>query len=166
MLSCPLVPEVALLTILRAIVLAMSCVLALSGPAPADQWDDLAQKFVDQEHARLVRRAADKDDIVIVMEHRLVTERIVLVVTDNKPAISFQFKAATLPGNDAFDLMARTSSLVTGKGAAIAMRLLRQSCTAARKKDPGAATTSANGISATCILPRDGGGVNFLIAPD
>jgi len=66
MLSCPLVPEVALLTILRAIVLAMSCVLALSGPAPADQWDDLAQKFVDQEHARLVRRAADKDDIVIV----------------------------------------------------------------------------------------------------
>ena len=126
-----------MLTILRAIVLAMSCVLALSGPAPADQWDDLAQKFVDQEHARLVRRAADKDDIVIVMEHRLVTQRIVLVVTDNKPAISFQFKAAALPGNDAFDLMARASSLVTGKDAATAMRLLRQSCTAARKKDPG-----------------------------
>jgi hypothetical protein len=166
MLSCPLVPEVALLTILRAIVLAMSCVLALSGPAPADQWDDLAQKFVDQEHARLVRRAADKDDIVIVMEHRLVTERIVLVVTDNKPAISFQFKAATLPGNDAFDLMARTSSLVTGKGAAIAMRLLRQSCAAARQKNPGVATASANGISATCILPHDGGGVNFLVAAD
>jgi hypothetical protein len=166
MLSCPLVPEVALLTILRAIVLAMSCVLALSGPAPADQWNDLAQKFVDQEHARLVRRAADKDDIVIVMEHRLVTERIVLVVTDNKPAISFQFKAATLPGNDAFDLMARTSSLVTGKGAAIAMRLLRQSCAAARQKNPGVATASANGISATCILPHDGGGVNFLVAAD
>jgi hypothetical protein len=166
MLSCPLFPEVALLTILRAIVLAMSCVLALSGPAPADQWNDLAQKFVDQEHARLVRRAADKDDIVIVMEHRLVTERIVLVVTDNKPAISFQFKAATLPGNDAFDLMARTSSLVTGKGAAIAMRLLRQSCAAARQKNPGVATASANGISATCILPHDGGGVNFLVAAD
>jgi len=144
----------------------MSCVLALSGPAPADQWNDLAQKFVDQEHARLVRRAADKDDIVIVMEHRLVTERIVLVVTDNKPAISFQFKAATLPGNDAFDLMARTSSLVTGKGAAIAMRLLRQSCAAARQKNPGVATASANGISATCILPHDGGGVNFLVAAD
>jgi hypothetical protein len=154
------------LTLLRAIVLAISCVLALSGPAPADQWGDLAQKFVDQEHARLVRRAADKDDIVIVMEHRLVTERIVLVVTDSKPAISFQFKSATLPGSDAFDLMARASSLVTGKDAAIAMRLLRQSCTAARKKDPGVATTSANGISATCILPRDGGGVNFLVAPD
>jgi hypothetical protein len=100
------------------------------------------------------------------MEHRLVTERIVLVVTDNKPAISFQFKAATLPGNDAFDLMARTSSLVTGKGAAIAMRLLRQSCAAARQKNPGVATASANGISATCILPHDGGGVNFLVAAD
>jgi DNA-directed RNA polymerase subunit H (RpoH/RPB5) len=154
------------LTILRAIVLAMSCLVALSAPAPADQWDDLAQKFIEQEHARLVRRAADKDDIVIVMEHRLVPERIVLVVTDNKPAISFQFKSATLPGSDAFDLMARASSLVTGKDAAIAMRLLRRSCTAARKKDPGVATTSANGISATCILPRDGGGVNFLVAPD
>ncbi len=155
-----------MLTILRAIVLAISCILALSGPAAADQWDDLAQKFVAQENARLVRRAADKDDIVVVMEHRLVTERIVLVVTDNKPAISFQFKAATLPGNDAFDLMARASSLVTGKDAAAAMRLLRQSCTAARKKDPGVATASANGISATCILPHDGGGVNFLVAPD
>ena len=155
-----------MLTILRAIVLAMSCVLALSGPAPADQWDDLVQKFVDQEHARLVRRAVDKDDVVIVMEHRLVTERIVLVVTDNKPAISFQFKAATLPGNDAFNLMARTSSLVTGKDAAIAMRLLRQSCTAARKKDPGVATISAEGLSVTCILPHDGGGANFLVAPD
>jgi hypothetical protein len=154
------------LTILRAIVLAMSCLVALSGPAPGGQWDDLAQRVVDQEHARLVRRAVDKDDIVIVMEHRLVTERIVLVVTDNKPAVSFQFKSATLPGNDAFELMARASSLVTGKDVAIAMRLLRQSCAAARTKKPGVATASANGISATCILPRDGGGVNFLVAPD
>jgi hypothetical protein len=109
------------LTILRAIVLAMSCLVALSGPAPGGQWDDLAQRVVDQEHARLVRRAVDKDDIVIVMEHRLVTERIVLVVTDNKPVVSFQFKSATLPGNDAFELMARASSLVTGKDVAIAM---------------------------------------------
>jgi hypothetical protein len=88
-------------TILRSIVLAMACLVALSAPAPADQWDDLAQKFVDQEHARLVRRAADKGGIVIVMEHKLVTERVVLVVADNKPAISFQFKSAALPGDDA-----------------------------------------------------------------
>ena len=155
-----------MLTILRAIVLAMGCLVALSGPAPADQWDDLAQKFVDQEHARLVRRAADKDGIVIVMQHGLVTERIVLVVTDNKPAMSFQFKAAVLPGNDAFELMARGSSLVTGKDAAAAMRLLRRSCTAAGAKDPGVATVSADGLSVTCILPHDGVGVNFLVAPD
>jgi len=154
------------LTILRAIVLAISCILALSGPAAADQWDDLAQKFVAQENARLVRRAADKDDIVIVMEHRLVTERIVLVVTDNKPAISFQFKAATLPGNDAFDLMARASSLVTGKDAAAAMRLLRQSYTAAGTEKLGVASVNADGVFVTCILPRDGGGVNFLVASE
>src|SRR5258708_32631765 len=133
----------AVLTILRSIVLAIAYLVALSTPAPADQWDDLAQKFVAQEHARLVRRAADKDGIVIVMEHKLVTERVVLVVTDKKPAISFQFKSAALPGDDAFDLMARGSSLVTGKDAAAAMRLLRQSCTAAGAKDPGVATASA-----------------------
>ena len=146
--------------------LAIACLVALSAPAPADQWDDLAQKLVDQEHARLVRRADDKDDVVIVMEHKLVTERVVLIVTDKKPAVSFQFKSATLPGDDAFGLMARSSSLVTGKAAAIAMRLLRQSCTTARTKDPGMATVTADGLSVTCILPHNGGGVNFLVAPD
>jgi hypothetical protein len=154
------------LTILRSIGLAMACLVALSAPAPADQWDDLAQKFVDQEHARLVRRAADKDGIVIVMEHKLVTERVVLVVADNKPAMSFQFKSAALPGDDAFDLMARGSSLVTGKDAAAAMRLLRQSYTAAGTEKLGVASVNADGVFVTCILPRDGGGVNFLVASE
>jgi hypothetical protein len=154
------------LTISRSILLAMACVVALSGPAPADQWDDLAQKFVDQEHVRVVRRAADKDGIVIVMEHPLVTERVVLVVMDNKPAMSFQFESAARPSDDALDLMARAGNLVTGKDAAAALRLLRQSYTAARAKDAGVATASAAGLSVTCILPHDGGGVNFLVAPD
>jgi hypothetical protein len=156
----------AVLTILRSIVLAMAFLVALSAPAPADQWDDLAQKFVDQEQARVVRRAADKDGIVIVMDHPLVTERVVLVVTDKQPAISFQFKSAALPGNDAFDLMARGSSLVTGKDAAAAMRLLRQCYPAARTEERGVATVSADGLFVTCIVPRDGGGVNFLVAPE
>jgi hypothetical protein len=156
-----------MVTLLRSVVLAIACLVALSAPATADQWDDLARKLVDQEHARLVRRADDKEDVVIVMDHRLVTERVVLVVTDSKPAISFQFRSTTLPGDDAFGLMARSSSLVTGKATAIAMRLLRQSCTAARtKKSPGAATVTAEGLSVTCIRPHDGGGVNFLVAPD
>ena len=153
-------------TLLRSIVLAIACLVALSAPAPADQWDDLARKLIDQEHARLIRRADDQDDVVIVIEHKLVTERVVLVVTDNKPALSFQFKSATLPGEDAFGLMARSSSLVTSKAAATALRLLRQSCTSARRKDPGVATISAEGLSVTCILPHDGGGANFLVAPD
>jgi hypothetical protein len=138
----------------------------MSAPAPADQWDDLARKFVDQEHARFVRRAADNDGIVILMEHPLVTERVVLVVMDKKPTMSFQFTSATLPGNDAFELMARGGSLVTGKEAAAVMRILRQSYTAARAKDLGVALVSSDGLSVTCILTRDGGGLSFLVASD
>ena len=155
-----------MLTLLRSVVVAMTCLVAMSASAPADQWDDLAQKFVDQEHARLVRRAADSDGIVIVMEHPQITERVVLVVAEKKPAMSFQFKSASLPSNDAFDLMARGGSLVTGKGAATALRLLRQSYTAARAEKLGVATVSSDGLSVTCILPPDGGGANFLVASD
>jgi hypothetical protein len=144
----------------------MTCLVAMSAPVPADQWDDLAQKFVDQEHGRFVRRAADKDGIVIVMDHPLITERVVLVVMDKKPAMSFQFKSASLPGDDAFELMARGGSLVTGKAAAAVTRLLHQSYQAARAEKLGVATVNADGLSVTCILPRNGGGVNFLIAPD
>src|SRR5260370_4378335 len=113
----------AMLTILRSIVLAMACLVALPAPAPADQWDDLAQKFVNQEHARLVRRAADKDGIVIVMAHKLVTERVVLVVADNKPAMSFHFKSAARPSHEAFDLIAQCTTLTTRNDAAAATHL-------------------------------------------
>ncbi|MFI5000236.1 MAG: hypothetical protein ACHQK9_10205 [Reyranellales bacterium] len=155
-----------MLTIPRSIVLTMACLVAMPVPARADQWDDLARKFVDQEHAQFVRRAADSDGIVIVMEHPLVTERVVLVVMDKKPAMSFQFTPATLPGDDAFELMARGGSLVTGKEAAVAMHIFRQSYTAARTNDLGVATVSSDGFSVTCILPRDGGGLSFLVASD
>jgi hypothetical protein len=155
-----------MLTLLRAIVVAATCLVAMSVPAPADQWDDLAQKFVDQEHARLVRRAADSDGIVIVMEHPQITERVVLVVAEKKPAMSFQFKSASLPSDDAFELMARGGSLLTGKEAATALRLLRQSYPAARAEKLGVATISSDGVSVTCILPPDGGRVNFLVGSE
>jgi hypothetical protein len=151
------------LTILRSIVLAMTCLVAMPAAAPADQWDEVAQKFVDQEHARLLRRTADDDGIVIVLEHPLVTERVVLVVADKKPALSFQFKSPTQPSDDAFHLMARGASLVTGKEAAVALRLLRQSYAAARAKDLGVAIVGSDGLSVSCILPHDGGGLNFLV---
>jgi len=156
-------------TRLRSNILALACVVSMSMPvpAPADQWDELAQKFVDQEHARLVRRAADKDGIVIVMEHPLVTERVVLVVIEAKPAISFQFKSAALPGSDVFDLMGRGGSLVVGKAAALLTRTLRQCHKAVSAKDGGGAEVlSAAGLSVSCVVAPDGKGSNFLIALD
>ena len=80
--------------------------------------------------------------------------------------MSFQFKSAAQPSDDAFDLMARGGSLLTGKGAATALRLLRQSYTAARAERLGVATVSSDGLFVTCILPPDGGGVNFMVASD
>jgi len=151
----------------RSIILALACLVSMAAPAPADQWDELAQKFVDQEHGRLVRRAADKDGIVIVMEHPLVTERVVLVVMDGKPAISFQFKSAALPGGDVFDLMGRGGSLVVAKDAALLTRTLRQCHKAVSAKDGGGAEVlSSAGLSVSCVVPPDGKGLNFLIALD
>ena len=151
----------------RSIVLAMVCLAAMAGPAPADQWDELAQKFVDQEHARLVRRAADKDGIVIVMEHPLVTERVVLAVIDAKAAMSFQFKSAALPPDDAFDLMGRGGSLVVAEDAALLTRTLRQCYkTVSAKNGGGVEIVSSNGLSVSCIVPPDGKGLSFLIASD
>jgi hypothetical protein len=151
----------------RSIILAMVCLAAMAAPAPADQWDELAQKFVDQEHARLVRRAADRDGIVIVMEHPQVTERVVLVVMDAKAAMSFQFKSAAMPPSDVFDLMGRGGSLVVGKDAALLTRTLRQCYKAVSAKDGGGAEVlSSAGLSVSCVVSPDGKGLNFLIAPD
>jgi hypothetical protein len=44
--------------ILRSIVLAMACLVALPAPAPADQWDDLAQWEGRDHHVRLAQPRA------------------------------------------------------------------------------------------------------------
>jgi hypothetical protein len=142
----------------------MACLAA--APASADQWDELAQNLVDQEHARLVRRTSDKDGIVIVMEHPLVTERLVLVIMDNTPGISFQFKSPALPEDNAFELMGRGGKLVTGKDANLLVRTLRQCFKTANAKDSGVEIVSSTGLSVSCVVAHDGGGSSFLIAPN
>src|SRR5262249_34828262 len=145
----------------RAIILAMACLVAT--PVAADQWDELAQKFIDQEHAHFVRRGSDKDGVVIVMEHPLITQRVVLVVMDGKPALSFQFKSGALPGDDALELVARGGKLVTGKDASLVMRALRQCFKAAGTKDTGVEIVSSDGLTVSCIVPHDGGGLSFVM---
>jgi hypothetical protein len=142
----------------------MACLAA--APASADQWDELAQNIVDQEHARLVRRSSDKDGIVIVMEHPLVTERLVLVIMGNTPGISFQFKSPAPPDDNAFELMGRGGKLVTGKDGSLLVRTLHQCFNTARAKDDGVEVVSSGGLSVSCVVPHDGGGSSFLIAPD
>src|SRR5215475_7963044 len=131
---------------LRSIIMALACLVSMPAPAPGDQWDELAQKFVDQEHARLVRRASDKDGIVIVMEHPLVTERVVLVVMDGRPAMSFQFKSAALPDDAALQLMGRSGNLVTGKDVPFLTHALRQCHKAADAKETGVDISSSGGL--------------------
>jgi hypothetical protein len=153
-----------MLAILRTLVLTITCLAAMSAPGAADQWDDLAQKFVDQEHARLVRRAEDKDGIVIVLAQSLISDRVALVVQEGKPAVSFQFSSAALPGDDAFELMARGGGLVTGKDTAAVMRNLRQARADAGKRDSGVALVAADGVFVTCVLPREENTLSFLVA--
>jgi hypothetical protein len=149
---------------LRSFVLAMTCLVAMSALGAADQWDDLAQKFIDQEHARFVSRAADQDGIVIVLAHPLISERVVLVVAEGKPSISFQFNSATLPGNDAFELMARGGRLVTGKDTAIVTKNLRQAHADAGKDNAGVAIVASQGLVVSCVSPRGTNTLSFLVA--
>jgi hypothetical protein len=153
-----------MLAILRTLVLTITCLVAMSAPGVADQWDDLAQKFVDQEHARLVRRAEDKDGIVIELAQSLISERVALVVQEGKPAVSYQFNSAALPGDDAFELMARGGNLVTGKDTAAVMRNLRQARTDAGKRASGVALVAADGVFVTCVAPHDENTLSFLVA--
>jgi hypothetical protein len=153
-----------MLAILRTLVLTITCLVATSAPGVADQWDDLAQKFVDQEHARLIRRAEDKDGIVIVLAQSLISERVALVVQEGKPAISFQFNSAALPGDDAFELMARGGSLVIGKDTAAVMRGLRQARADAGKKDSGVALVASDGVVVTCVSSPGEDISSFLVA--
>jgi hypothetical protein len=154
-----------MLAILRCFVVTTMSLVAMSAPGVADQWDDLAQKFVDQEHARLVRRADDKDGgLIIVLAQSLISERVVLVVEEGKPAISFQFNSAALPGEDAFELMARGGGLVTGKDAAAVMRNLRQAHTDAGHKDSGVALVVSDGLVVSCVLSHDTNSLSFMVA--
>jgi hypothetical protein len=156
--------KVSMLASLRSFVLAMTCLVAMSALAATDQWDDLAQKFIDQEHARFVRRAADKDGIVIVLAHPLISERVVLVVAAGKPSMSFQFNSATLPDDDAFELMARGGRLVTGKDTATVIQNLRQAHADAGKDSAGVAIVASQGLVVSCVSPRGTNTLGFLVA--
>ena len=149
---------------LRSFALAMTCLVAMCALAAADQWDELAQKFIDQEQARFVRRAADQDGIVIVLAHPLMSGRVVLVVAEGKPSISFQFNSATLPGDDAFELMARGGRLVTGKDTATTIKKLRQAHADAGKDNAGVAIVASEGLVVTCVSPRGANTLSFLVA--
>ena len=151
-------------TILRSLVVAMTSLVMMSAPKAADQWDDLAQKFIDQEQARFVRRAADQDGIVIVLSHPLISERVVLAITDGKPAMSFQFKSSGVPGNDAFELMSRGGHLLTGKDTGAVIRNLRRAQAAAAKETYGVGFVVADGLAITCVAPPDSGTLSFLVA--
>jgi hypothetical protein len=131
--------------------------------AMADPWDDLAQKFVDSEHGALVRRSDDGSGVVIILQHPLITERIVLVVADGKPAISFQFASAATPSDQAFEVMARGGSLLTGKAPEIVLRNLRQSLKDLRSGTRNVATVANDGIVITCLAASDGAKVQFLV---
>jgi len=149
----------------RFVGMAMACVVMTSA-LKADQWDDLAKKFIEQEQARLVRRAVDQDDTVIVLAHPLITERVVLAISKGKPAISFQFNSSALPGDDAFQLMARGGHLVTGKDTAAIVRDLHRALEAAGKEVYGVGFVVADGLAISCVSPRDSNTLSFLVAAD
>jgi hypothetical protein len=150
-----------MVAILRSFVLVMTCLAAMSTLAAADQWDDLAQKFVEQEQARFVRRTTDQDGVVIVLAHPLISQRVVLVVQEGKPAMSFQFSSAAVPGDDAFELMAPGGRL---KDTAIVVHDLRQAHAEARKENRGVALVASDGLVVTCVLPHGANTLSFLIA--
>jgi hypothetical protein len=151
-------------TILRSLVVAMTCLVMMSAPRAADQWDDLAQKFIDQEQAQFVRRAADQDGIVIVLAHPLISERVVLAITAGKPAMSFQFNSSGEPGDDAFELMSRGGHLLTGKDAAAVIRNLRRALAAAASETYGVGFVVADGLAISCVAPHDSNTLSFLVA--
>ena len=149
---------------LRTVLLATLCLVALYANAAADQWDDVARKFVDQEQAHLIRRTTEASGVVIELKHPLITKGVVLVVTDGRPGISFEFKSAALPSDPAFALMFRGGSLVTGKEATAILKALRESYQAALKDKNGMSIVSSDGISVSCIIIPGDGELSFLLA--
>ncbi len=150
---------------LRMLVVAMTCLVTMSA-LKADQWDDLAQKFVNQEKASFVRRGEDKDGIVIVLAHPLVSERVVLAITGGKPALSFQFNSSSAPGDDAFELMARGGHLLAGTDTAAVMRSLHRAQAEAGKETYGVGFIVADGLAISCVAPRDSNTLSFLVAAE
>jgi hypothetical protein len=149
---------------LRIVILAILYLVALNANAAADQWDDLARKFIDQEQARLVRRATDASGVVIELKHPLITKSVVIAVADGRPGISFQFNSARAPGDLAFALMSRGGSLVTGKEAMAILKALRESYQAALEDKNGMSIVSSDGISVSCIIIPGDGELSFLLA--
>lgn len=149
----------------RCFIGVMTC-LVMTSALRADQWDELARKFIDQEGAHFVRRAADQDGIVIVLAHSLISERVVLAITKGKPAMSFQFNSSALPGDDAFEFMARGGHLITGKDTASIVRDLRRAHAEAGKEVYGVGFVVDDGLAISCVSPRDSNTLSFLVAAD
>ena len=70
--------------------------------------------------------------------------------------------SAAIPGDDAFELMARGGRLVSDKDTAVVMRNLRLAYAQAGKGNLGIALVASDGLVVTCVLPH--GANNFLIA--
>lgn len=157
--------KVVIFAVFRTLVAAIACVATVSA-LKADEWDDLAQKFIKEEKASLVRRAVDQDDTIIVLAHPLITERVVLAISKGRPAISFQFNSSVLPGDDAFQLMARSGHLVTGRDTAAIMRDLHRAHEAASKEVYGVGFVVADGLAISCVSPRDSNMLSFLVTAD
>ena len=151
--------------IFRCFIVVLTC-LVMTSALKADQWDDLAQEFIDQERAQFVRRASDQDGVVIVLAHPFISDRVVLAITKGKPAMSFQFNSSALPGDDAFELMARGGHLITGKDTAAIVRDLRRAHAEAGKEVYGVGFVVADGLAISCVSPRDSSTLSFLVAAD
>ncbi len=140
------------------------CLLSLSSLASADEWDDKATQFVNQEHARLVRRSGTATEFVIVVERDAAPKGVVIGVTDGEPGVTFNFASPTQPSDDAFRFMARSAKSIASVDERTAEHALREVFDAAvvekakdKSADPhGLGITGGDGLTASCIIPSDG----------
>lgn len=132
-----------------------------------DKADDLAAKFVDQEHARFVSRTVDGSTTAILLEHPLVSGGVTFVILQNgKPAVMFQYSADGAPTDSAFELMSRAGSLVTGRNAAAVLDLLHRSeqdVRDAARSGIGVASFGERGLYVNYTMLPGGKGTAFTI---
>jgi hypothetical protein len=141
-----------------------ACFLLISSLASADEWDDKATRFVDQEHARLVRRSGTDAEFVIVLEHDLAPKGVVIAVMNGAPGVTFKFASPTPPSEAAYAFMARTARSFVSVDERAAEHALRDVLAAAvvdlAKEKPGPrhglAIIGGAGVTASCIIPSDG----------